>query len=76
MKNSEYLEIWIMEALADLGGEAAVPRIAEHIWTHHEEELRNSGDLFFTWQYAMRWAGQRLQKAGKLKKENRKWRQT
>jgi len=53
------------------GGEARVPDIARHIWENHEHDLRASGDLFYTWQYAMRWAGQVLQKEGKLTKKGK-----
>lgn len=74
MANSEALKAWVMDALEALGP-APVPRIAQHIWENHEAELRSSGDLFYTWQYAMRWAGQVLQKEGKLEKNgpNRTW---
>jgi hypothetical protein len=74
--SAESLKAWVLEALSALGGSARVPDIARHIWDNHEPELRASGDLFYTWQYAMRWAGQVLQKEGKLSKkgENRSWR--
>jgi len=69
------LKIWVLDALGELGP-APVPAIAKHIWDNHEAELRRSGDLFYTWQYAMRWAGQRLQIEGKLLKNGpgRTWR--
>lgn len=74
MATNETLKAWILEALVSLGP-APVPRIAQHIWERHEAELRASGDLFYTWQYAMRWAGQVLQHEGKLAKNgpNRTW---
>ncbi len=31
-----------------------------------EHELRSSGDLFFTWQYDIRWAAQYLRNIGYL----------
>jgi len=40
--------------------------VAKDIWTHHEEELKASGKLFYTWQYEMRWAAQKLRDAHKL----------
>jgi hypothetical protein len=50
--------------------EAKVPThwadIAKHIWEHSEADLRRSGRLFYTWQYDMRWAMQRLRDAGKV----------
>lgn len=74
MATRDNLKQWVLEALSDLGP-STVPRIAQHIWEHHEAELRNSGDLFFTWQYAMRRAGQLLQNEGKLSKSGpgRSW---
>ena len=74
MATNDHLKIWIIQALNALGP-AQVPRIAQHIWENHEAELRVSGDLFYTWQYAMRWAGQVLQQEGKLTKNgpNRTW---
>ncbi|SDW39046.1 hypothetical protein SAMN05444006_10397 [Allgaiera indica] len=32
-----------------------------------------SGDLFYTWQYDMRWAAQNLRGAGKLVLSGRNW---
>lgn len=75
MATSGNLKIWVIKALEDLGP-SPVPRIAQHIWENHEPELRSSGDLFYTWQYAMRWAGQALQQEGKIMKNGpgRSWR--
>jgi hypothetical protein len=61
------LELWICLALKSLGGSSSIVSIAQHIWDSHEAELRSSGDLFYTWQYDMRWAANRLRRAGKLK---------
>ncbi|GAA4225794.1 hypothetical protein GGQ68_003201 [Sagittula marina] len=68
------LQEWVLEALRDSGGEAHLTTIAKHIWEKHEAELRASGDLFYTWQYDMRWQAQHLKKAGKLEKLSRSWR--
>lgn len=57
---------WILSALNDLGGDAKIVQIASHIWDCHEKDLRSSGDLFFTWQYDMRWAAMKLRQVGKL----------
>ena len=38
------------------GGSAGIVEICKHIWQFHEAEIRNSGDLLYTWQYDMRWA--------------------
>lgn len=57
---------WVEDALRRTGGEAGVVEVARAIWDKHEEELRKSGDLFYTWQYDMRWAAQKLRNDGKL----------
>lgn len=76
--SAESLKQWVLDALRASGGQARVPEIARHIWENHETELRHAGDLFYTWQYAMRWAGQVLQKEGRLSKkgEGRTWQLT
>lgn len=69
------LKAWIIDALRALGGSGRIADICKHIWEHHQQELQRSGDLFYTWQYAMRWAGQELQKERKLSKtgKNHTW---
>jgi|LauGreSuBDMM15SN_2_FD.fasta_scaffold08446_3 hypothetical protein len=64
------LKKWVFEALQILGP-TSVPNIAKHIWDNHQNELKASGDLFYTWQYAMRWEGQKLQLEGKLRKNGK-----
>lgn len=54
------LQDWVVCALKANGGAARIVQVAEYIWTHYQEELRGSGELFFTWQYDMRWACTRL----------------
>ncbi len=56
----------VEQSLRRLGGTAPLVEVAKDIWEHHETELRASGDLFFTWQYDMRWAAQRLRDAHRL----------
>jgi hypothetical protein len=75
MTDRELLKQWIIEALISLGGRAKVVEISRKIWENHESDLRGHGDLFYTWQYGMRWAGQVLQHEGKLTKggKDRVW---
>ena len=56
----------VLEALQALGGRGTIVQICKHIWEKYESELHKSGDLFYRWQYDMRWAGLQLRKAGKL----------
>ena len=66
MAGREDLQRWVLEAVDAHGGEALVIDIHKYVWRHHEKELRDSGDLFFTWQYEIRWAGQILRDEGLL----------
>jgi len=67
MATKESLRKWVLEALSELGGPATVIDVARHVWAHHEDDLHDSGDLFFTWQYDIRWAAQTLRNDGQLK---------
>jgi hypothetical protein len=61
------LQQWVEDALRSLGGSGSVVEVAREIWGKHEQELRDSGDLFYTWQYDMRWAAQALRDTGRAK---------
>jgi hypothetical protein len=63
----EDLETWVHAALRAYGGSAKLLEVSKHIWRHHQAELSESGDLFFTWQYDMRWAANRLRSKGTMK---------
>jgi hypothetical protein len=67
MATKHDLEGWILDAVDSYGGSAGIVDIAEHIWVHHESDLRKSGSLFYTWQYDMRWAALKLRKSGELR---------
>ena len=60
------LQHLVKQAITRQGGEASIVEVAKFIWDEAEAELRASGDLFYTWQYKMRWAAQRLRDEGKL----------
>jgi hypothetical protein len=61
------LQEWVAAALGKLGGRGTVAEVAKEIWNSHEEELRASGNLLYTWQYDMRWAAMQLRKRGVIK---------
>jgi hypothetical protein len=56
----------VEEALSHSSGQASIIDVARFIWQQHEADLRNAGDLFFTWQYDMRWAATKLRAEGKM----------
>jgi len=58
---------WAVDALRGLGGQASVLQVSKWIWQNHEGDLRKAGDLLYTWQYDLRWAGKRLRDLGRLK---------
>ena len=66
MSEREILKDWIIDALNAEGGSARVVDVCKQIWKRHEDDLRAAGDLFYTWQYEVRWAAQMLRDEGRL----------
>ena len=64
MADKSDLKGWVVEALRAAGGSSSLIEVAKHIWDNHEDELRRSGDLFYKWQYDMRWAATVLRGEG------------
>ena len=64
MARKENLRKWLIEALKAHNGSASIVEICKYVWKNYENELRRSGDLFFTWQYDIRWAADQLRKEG------------
>ena len=54
-------------SIKDMGGSASIIDVCKYIWHHYEAELRSSGDLFYTWQYEIRWAATKLRKSKRMK---------
>lgn len=68
------LQGWVLDAVKAHDGRASVLAVAKHIWKHHAEEIEASGDRFYTWQYDMRWAAQKLRDRGVLRiGDQRSW---
>jgi hypothetical protein len=64
MTSKKDLQVWAVEALRLNKGSLSLIEICKYVWDHHEEDLKNSGDLFYTWQYDIRWAATYLRKEG------------
>jgi len=60
------LRTWIIESLVELGGSAQMIDVAKSIWHKRSTELAERGDLFFRWQYVMRWSATTMRKDGIL----------
>ena len=67
MRTREDLEGWLVEALTALGGRGSIVEVCKRIWELHEPDLRASADLFYTWQYDVRWTANRLRRRGGMK---------
>jgi hypothetical protein len=61
------LQDWVAEALKYNGGSASIVNVCKYVWNKHERELKESGDLFFTWQYDIRWAADRLRRSNVIR---------
>ena len=74
MTKKELLKKWILDALQD-DGDSTVTEVAKHIWVNQEADLKQAGDLLYTWQYDMRWVAQELQDNHLIvkRKTDRKW---
>ena len=60
MKKADLTD-WAVEALMSNGGRPLILNVAKYIWEHHRKDLKGS-DLFYSWQYDMRWAATELRK--------------
>lgn len=67
MLTRQELGEFVIEAVRAKNGQATNVEIASFIWLKYETKLRNSGDLFYTWQYDVRRAIAKLRKSGVLK---------
>jgi len=64
MQGREILKDWVREALQDLGGKADILSICRSVWERHNQDIRETDDLFYQWQYEIRWAGNLLRQDG------------
>lgn len=56
----------LYDTLDQLGGKADIVSVCKYIWEHYQIQLEHSGNLFYTWQYDIRWAATELRKLGKM----------
>ncbi|ELW9533473.1 TPA: hypothetical protein N5L55_004553 [Enterobacter roggenkampii] len=72
MVTRESMKQWIILCLQERGGKAWPREVSKYVWDNYEVELRNSGDMLYTWQYEIRWAAQQLRNEGALKPVNKR----
>ncbi|NYG59784.1 hypothetical protein BJ980_002707 [Nocardioides daedukensis] len=64
---------WIAEALGVIGPSASPLAVAKSIWAQHEQEIRASGDLLYTWQLDLQTAAAAMISAGTLALADGEW---
>ena len=57
----------LTEALKANGDKGTIVEVCRYIWQNYSGELKKSGDLFYTWQYDVRWAATNLRENGVMK---------
>lgn len=67
MADRNNLKEWVVEALKANGGSGTIVKVCKFIWTKYENNLKMSGNLFYTWQYDVRWAAKILRDEGRMK---------
>lgn len=63
-RQKEMLQEWLTDILIDRNGEATIIEICIDIWDKYEDILRDEGELFYTWQYDVRWVASDMRKRG------------
>ncbi|KRF11302.1 hypothetical protein ASG90_16185 [Nocardioides sp. Soil797] len=66
MKPDLLLSSWILEALGVCGPSASPLQVAKVVWSRHEQDLRATGDLLFTWQLDLRTTAEAMAAEGTL----------
>jgi hypothetical protein len=67
MVTREMLQEWVLHAIQYHRGAATVVQVSKWVWDNHQADLEASGELFYRWQYDLRWAANRLRTEGRLK---------
>ena len=70
MITKEMLPDLLYSVLKKMGGSASLLAVCKKFYSIYEVELKSSGDLFYTWQYDIRWAATTLRKSGRMKDAN------
>lgn len=65
-------EAMVHRVSSDRGDSARPRKVSKYVWDRYEAELRDSGDMLYTWQYDIRWAAQQLRNEGTLKSVHRR----
>lgn len=57
----------VVKALRSNNNRGTIVEVSKYVWNNYKHDLEKSGDLFYTWQYDIRWAATELRKNKILK---------
>ncbi len=66
MKRDDLPDV-LYNVLSNLGGQASLITVCKTVWENYKDTLEKSDNLFYTWQYDIRWAATKLRKTGRMK---------
>ena len=67
MLNKHDLPDILYKAIKDMGGKTNIVDVCKYVWKRYKDTLQHSGDLFYTWQYDIRWAATELRRTKRMK---------
>lgn len=57
----------LYQILDELGGRAKMMDVFKSFWTKYKNVLKETDDIFYTWNYDIRWAATQLRKENRMK---------
>ncbi len=58
--------------LKQLGGSATMMDVFKKFWVDNKHKLHETDDIFYSWNFDIRWAATQLRKQGKMKPATKK----
>jgi len=66
MTETDLMKPMVVAALEYHGGMATLVQVAKYILENYEDDLKAAGDLYYRWQYVMRWSATHLRHDGRM----------
>ncbi len=66
MKRNDLPDL-LYSTIKDLGGKASMMDIFRKFWEDYASKIPHNEDMFYTWNYDIRWAATKLRKEGRMK---------
>lgn len=61
----------LYDLIKELGGRAEMMEVFKAFWEKYKTQLHETDDIFYTWNYDIRWAATKLRKSKKMKQASR-----